>query len=402
MAWWCIWRRRAPAPSATPRSWAGRSSAAGSWSPATSNSIRLAIATKGAGGLSTTPNFGKAVAALPGDHVGFMYEALGESFTAQLDPLAAVDTEGRLTALYNVLGSMLPEWMAGDLKAADGNFVFDSVQPATDVQTTTNRTSDLAGLTPSNTIALVDIHDLGKTLGAIRDKLAADPKLEPDVKQLDTALGLAGGFAGTLGWIGDAGFAVTSDGSNVSGGVLIRPDDADAASRLFTQLRSLADLTGVGSGISINDEQYKGATITTVDLSGLTPLLESSLAGELGGMQIPSDLKFAYASTDKVVVLTLDPSFAKAVIDASQGGDSLAKNARFSTLLTKVGDQTTGLVWLDVSATRDLIEAAQPADQQSKYTADIKPYLLPFDALIVHNVYANGLNKGTMVVSLKH
>ncbi len=365
------------------------------------SSMRLAIATKGAGGLAGTPNFQKAVASLPGDHVGFMYEDMHAALSSQVASMSSLDTEGTLTAVYNVLEGMVPAWVAGDLKAADGNFVLDTVQPATDLQATANRTSDLAGLAPSNTIALADIHDLGKTLGALKDKFAADPKLEPSVKQLDTALGLAGGFAGTIGWIGDAGFAVTSDGTSVSGGIIIRPDDAGAASRLFTQLRSLADLSGASSGISISDEQYKGATITTVDLSSLGPLLESQM-GSLGGASIPSDLKFVYTATDKVVVLTLDTAFAKSVVDASQGGDSLAKNSRFSTLLGKVGDKTTGLFWLDVTATRALVENLLPAGQKSQYEADVKPYLLPFDALISSGASDNGLTRGTMVVSVNH
>ncbi len=365
-------------------------------------SIRLAIATKGAGGLSTTSNFQQAVAALPGDHVGFMYEDMKAALGSQLGSISGLDTGGTLTSLYSVLEGMVPAWIAGDVKAADGNFVIDTVSPATDIQPTTNRTSDLAAMAPPNTIALLDVHDVGKTLGAVKDKLAADPKLAPSVQQLDTALGLAGGFAGTIGWIGDAGFAITDSGSGVSGGVIIRPDDGDAAGRLFTQLRSLAGLAGVGSGLSITDEQYKGATITTIDLSGLAPLLESQMGAGSSGMSIPSDLKLVYTATSKVVALTVDPAFAKAVIDASQGGDSLAKNGRFSALVTKAGDKTTNLAWLDIAAIRGLAENMLPADQKAKYESDIKPYLVPVDALVSTSVVDNGMNRGTMIVSVTH
>jgi len=363
-------------------------------------SIRLAIATHGTGGLSTTPSFAKAVSALQGDHVGFMYADLKAALSTQLGAMSSPATDATLTAISGVLGGLLPDWMAADLKAAGGNVVVDTVQPASDVQPTQNRASDLAGLAPANTIALGDVHDLGTTLGALKDKFAADPTLQPFVKQLDTAIGLVGGFAGTVGWIGDAGFAITSDGSRVSGGVLIRPGDADAAARLFTQLRSLAELAGAQA--SVADEPYRGATISTVDLSALAPLLESSMPGSLGGMTVPSHLTLAYAATDKVVVLTLDPAFAKAAIDASLGGDSLAKRARFSSLLAQAGDTATGLAWLDVTATRGLIEGKLPPDQLSRYVSDIKPYLLPLDAVVGNTVYDNGLNRGTMVVSINH
>jgi hypothetical protein len=366
------------------------------------DSIRLAIATKGTGGLSTTANFQKAVGALKGDHVSFVYEALRATYSAQVDSLKAADTDGTATAALNVLAGMVPEWVAFDLRAADGNFVSETVEPASDIYPTTNRASDLAAVAPATTIAMLDSHDLGKVLTAIRGKFAAEPKLAKYVKQLDDALGLAGGWDSTIGWIGDAGFAVTRDGNSISGGLLIRPEDSAAAKHLFTQIRSLAALSGATSGVSITDDTYKGATLTTVDLSSLAPALGSSMGGGLGGMSIPSDLKLVYAVTDKVVLMTLDTNFAKAVIDASQGGDSLAKNARFAALLSKSGDKGTSFIWVDLTATRELIENQLPADSRSKYDSDIRPYLLPLDALMSTGVYDNGLNRSTTILSIKH
>ena len=369
------------------------------------DSIRLAIATRGTAGLSTVAGFQKAVASLPGDHVGMLYGLVKAMLKAQLDGLTRVAGAGTgdaadAAAAFSVLADLMPEWIAGDLKASNGNVVLDTVQPKTDNQSTTNRTSDLAGLAPANTIALLDTHDLGKMLGSLKDKLAANPKLATYVKQLDDVLNLAGGFSGTIGWIGDAGFAVTRDGSKVSGGILIRPNDAGAATRLVTQLRALADLGGASSGLAFKDEDYKGVKISSLDLSAMAPLLESSMGSS--GMTIPSNLQFAYAVTDRVVVLTLDPSFAKAVIDASQGGDSLAKNARFSSLLSQAGTQNAGLAWLDLTATRELVEGILPASERTKYETDVRPYLLPFDALLTVNTVDGDLLRGTMTLSIKH
>ncbi len=369
------------------------------------DSIRLAIATKGTAGLSTDAKFQKAVSSLPGDHLGMLYEPLQAMVKAQLDSLtriagASSGQAADAVAAYGVLADLVPEWIAGDLKASNGNFVLDTVQPKADYQTGTNRASDLAGLAPANTIALMDTHDVGKLLGSLKDKFAANPTLAASVKQLDDALNLAGGFSGTVGWIGDAGFAVTRDGATVSGGVLIRPDDAGAATRLVTQLRALADLGGASSGLAFKDEDYKGVKISSLDLSAMAPLLESSVGSS--GMTIPPNLQFVYAVTDKVVVLTLDPSFAKAVVDASQGGDSLAKNARFSALLDQAGTKNAGLVWLDLTATRELVEGILPASERTKYDADIRPYLLPFDAVVTVNVVDGDLMRGTMTLSINH
>ena len=126
------------------------------------------------------------------------------------------------------------------------------------------------------------------------------------------------------------------------------------------------------------------------------------MGSSLGGMSVPSDLKLVYAVTDKVVLMSLDAGFAKAVIDASQGGDSLAKNARYSALLAQAGDKGTSFVWVDVAAARELIEAQLPADSRAKYDSDIRPYLLPLDAMISTGVYDNGLNRGTLILSIKH
>lgn len=372
-------------------------------------SIRLAIATKGATGLSTDASFQKAVTALPGDHLGFYYQDLRAMLEAQGKGLAALgngssagETErvAAMAAAYGVVSGLVPDWVAGDLKAANGNVVVDTAQPRMDFQPATNRASDLAALAPADTIALMDTHDLGKMLSQVKAKFGADPKLQPYVKQLDSALNLLGGFSGSIGWIGDAGFAITRDGSRVSGGVLIRPDDATAATRLFTQLRGFIDLAGSGSGIKATDADYKGVKISTLDLSALAPALESSMGAS--GVGVPSDLKLVYAATDKVVVLTLDPSFAKAVVDASQGGDSLAKNARFSSLLGQAGASNAGMLWLDITATRELAEGMLPAAQRTQYDADVRPYLLPFDALVSATVVDGDLLRGTMILSVNH
>lgn len=364
------------------------------------DSVRLAIATKGTTGLSADATFQKASAALTGDHVGFFYEA-ARSIMQQAGGAGGDTPDAKaLTEFSGLLQDFVPEWMVGDLKAANGDFVIDTAQPKGSLQAATNRASDLAALAPAKTVALVDSHDLGKTLAALHDKASADPQLQAYVKQLDSALSLAGGVSGTVGWIGDAGIAVTRDGAKVSGGLLVRPDDAAAATRLFGQLRGLIDLAGPNSGLKASDQDYKGVKLTSIDLSAMVPALESSMG--TSGVTVPPDLQLVYAVTDKVVVLTLDPSFAKAVIDASQGGDSLAKDARFSALVGQAGTSNVGMAWIDVTAVRELAEGSLPSAERTRYEADVRPYLLPLDAVVSASVVDGDLIRGTMVVSLNH
>ena len=366
------------------------------------DSIRLAIATKGTSGLNTDATFQKATAALPGDHLGFAYENLQSVYQSRLDALTALGKTSTDAAAVGLLRGLIPDWVASSVTATGGNFVVQSAQPASDVLAGTNTASALPALAPTNTIALLDVHDLGKTLTALHDKIAAEPTLQPYLKQLDDTLGLAGGFSGALGWIGDAGLAVTSDGSAVSGGVIIAPTDQAAAAKLFTQLRALLALAGGGSRVTASDEAYKGATITTIDLSALAPLLEKSLGSGASAPSLPKDLKLVYTVTDKAVVLTRDPAFAKAVIDVSQGGASLATDPRFSALLSQAGAQNNGLAWLDITAVRGLAEAKMSAAEKAKYEADIKPYLLPIDALLSVGVVDSGLQRSTTILSVKH
>jgi hypothetical protein len=366
------------------------------------DSIRLAIATKGTSGLASTALFQKAVGSLQGDHLGLVFESVRAMFDRQVSELSRVDTNASLAAAVKLIGSRLPDWVVGDLRAADGNIVATSAETVPSDSTATNRASALAGLAPSGTIALVDVHDVGKSLASLNAALNAEPAFKAYTDQINRVLGLLGGFDSSLGWIGDAGIAITGSGTRLSGGILIRPDDSSAAKHLFTQIRALADLSGATSGIKITDEPYKDATLTTVDLSGLASGAGSGMENMLGGMAVPSDLKLVYAVTDKVVVFSLDPAFAKAVIDASQGGPSLASDPRFSALLSKAGDKVTSVVWVDVAAVRGLIETAMPADTRAKYESDYKPYLLPFDALISTGTIDNGLIRGTSILSIKH
>lgn len=369
------------------------------------DSIRLSIATGGTSGLNTVASFGKAAAALPGDHLAFMWQDTRTTLGSALGSIPSVGGAGPAKALLDLVDALVPDWTAASLTASGGNLVLSTVQPAPVLVAGSNRASDLAAMAPASTVLLVDAHDVGKTLLAIHDKAKADPELKQYVGQLDAVLGLVGGLSGGIGWIGDAGVALTRDASGVSGGVLIRPDDAGAAQRLLEQLRSLVSLAGAGSQIPIRDEAYNGETITSVDLSALLPVVGDALPGRvptLPGVGVPSQLTLVYTATDRAVVLTVDPAFAKGVIDASKGGDSLLKSARFTALLGGADRQVTGLAWLDATAVRELAETLMPADERAKYDADIRPYLLPVDALLATTTVDGDLQRSTTTLSIKH
>jgi len=61
-------------------------------------------------------------------------------------------------------------------------------------------------------------------------------------------------------------------------------------------------------------------------------------------------------------------------------------------------------VWVDVVGLRGLVEsmaAAEAPDGLVEYDRDIKPYLEPFDALVGASVSGDGVDRTTIVLSIK-
>ena len=55
-----------------------------------------------------------------------------------------------------------------------------------------------------------------------------------------------------------------------------------------------------------------------------------------------------------------------------------------------------------MTSARELVEGMLPASNRAKYDADIRPYLLPLDALVSVNQVDGDLARGTMTLSIKH
>ena len=108
----------------------------------------------------------------------------------------------------------------------------------------TNAESKLPGVVPPTTVFLAEGHDVGKALTSFKDQLADVPELKEPITQLDDALALLGGPEAIVGWIGEAGVAVTLDGADIAGGLVIVPNDAAAAEKLLDQLNALIQLGG--------------------------------------------------------------------------------------------------------------------------------------------------------------
>jgi hypothetical protein len=356
-------------------------------------SVKAVIDTGGKTGLNTNAQFQEAEASVTGDRLGFAYVDLATLAKSATD-LAGTVTD-IMPSLPISLEGLTPPWVAGAVSAEDGAFVMESRSPHVASNGPVNNTeSKLPGVVPPTTVFLAEGHDVGKAITSFKDQLADVPELKDPIAQLDDALALLGGPEAIVGWIGEAGVAVTLDGTEIAGGVVIAPTDAAAADKLLNQLEALIQLGGAQFNLAVTEEDYKGTTITVIDLSGL-----GGLVGQMseGAVAAPTDLKLAYAVTNEVVVLGIGTDFVKGVLDAS-AGESLADTERFSTALTQAGKEHASLFWLDVAATRDFVEGMVPAADRSDYDANLKPYLEAFDTVIGTTIPGDEIDSGTVII----
>jgi hypothetical protein len=368
-------------------------------------SLKAAIDTKGSSGLAKAPGFAAAESALKGDEVGFMY----------IDMKSLMDASVKMSQSFasappvsDALLAMVPEWVAVRLRVEGDALVLDSAADHVEgLSPAQNHPNGVAAFAPPSTVALVSGNDYGATLKKLFAIYRAEPATAEAFKQIDQAAGLVGGLDAAVGWMGDSGIVVAKSGETVEGGIVSIPADAAAGQQLLTQLRTLIQLGGQQAGITIRDETYNGKTITIVDAGSFKDL--AAMAGAMGGL--PADpgvlpegrAEIAFVATDQVVVIGSSPDFVKHVLDAGAGA-SLADDARYQGLLARVEANHTALNFVDVSAIRQLIEGAMAgasAADRAEYEESIKPFLVPFDAVIASGAVGGGADQGRTVITVK-
>ena len=356
-------------------------------------SVKAAIDTGGKTGLNTDAQFKTAEASVSGDRLAFAY----------VDAAALVDgakglaggAASAMPELPAAFQDVTPPWGAAALRAENGSFVVETRSPhVSKLGPASVSTSTLPSVLPPTTVLLAEGHDVGQALTRFKDLVTSVPEAADGAKQLDDALQIVGGWDAIVGWMGEAGIAVTRDGDSIGGGIVVVPTDKAAADRLLTQLRGFLALAGGGSGITVTDEAYGDTTITVIGLGGIGGLAGAATGGTV---DVPSDLSISYAVTDNVVVIGVGTDFTKAVLDASKG-DSLADSSRFKAAMGQVDAQNAGLFWVDVASIRGLIEAQVPADQKADYEANAKPYLQAFDSVIGTYTPSDDLDRGTVSI----
>jgi hypothetical protein len=348
-------------------------------------SVKAAIDRAGGGGLPTVDRFETAVSNVDDSRLGLVYVDVKR----YVDWAISVAKASTNATIPPALVDDMPAWFAGSLRADGDALTIRAAMPHTAASAvTTNAASTLTSHIPASALLVVDENDLGATLRKAVEtaRTSAGTAGSDAFDQADRMVALVGGWDGALGWIGETAFVVDHDGATPTGGVLIAPTDRAAADRLASQVRGFLGLAGGSSGLTSRDEQHAGTTVTIVSL----PASTASPLSEL-----------AFAVTDQVVAIG-PTAWVERVLDTN-GAGSLASDARFGAALGRVDGAHVGLTYANLAAIRDLLEAAAPAssEERTRYEQDVKPYLLPFDALVGTSTVSNDLDRFHSVVIVK-
>jgi hypothetical protein len=327
----------------------------------TVDGVKASLDTKTMGSLADSASYQTAMGSLSGDSLARFY----------MDPRAIVgyylDSYNSIIQMMGSGSSMLPSlnlsatseplWIVGSVSADSNQMVVNVVMPRPDglAPAQANHVSDLAGYLPGNTVAIEDVHSIGKI---VTDELAAVDKAMPGnstVASVQSALKLVGG----LDWLGDGAIVVTKQGQTFDGGIVAETTDAATASAKVALVTNLIALGGSSMGLTSRTESYKGVEITLVH--------SSSTAISTGGTEI------GVAANGKFLVAGSGDAFIKSVIDTTQS-TSLAAQSDYKAVIALTGESNAQSAYVNVPALQDQIGQAMLGISQDKWNQDYKPY----------------------------
>jgi hypothetical protein len=336
--------------------------------------------------LGSSAAYQDASAGAPADRLSSFYVNTKAVMAAvQYDitsgPLASLLPSGAL--------DKLPEAVFGTIRAESDKLLVD-VRYAGGTAPAAVHASSLAEHVPGSALAYVEAHDAGKGIATLITELKGVPQLHDQLGSLSQVEGLLGANVESfVSWIGDAGVVVDApQNANAMPGiglVATVTDEAVAKAKL-AQLRNLIALGGGSSGLTVNDADHNGVTVTTIKL----PVGEA--------MSFVSSVSYAVAGG--MFILGVGPDFVPQALDL-QAPDSLARAAGFSdTLAAAGGPDSSGFVYLDVRSIREAVEAAIPSGKRADYDMNTRPYLAPFDRVLALNGTSGSTQFARMIVTV--
>jgi hypothetical protein len=244
--------------------------------------------------------------------------------------------------------------------------------------TPVNAASVLTDAMPADSIAYFEARQVGASVRAVVSEflecMATTSEAPFDLRSLEQFLGTSP--EDYLDFVGDVGVAVTVDDELPGGGLIATVDDeAVASQRVERLLGTIRALAAFGEGLTVEDVEHNGVTITvfsSADLPPGTPPMSLGVAVANGRL---------YMGVNDFVTDALDRTAA----------DSLTGNEDLRKALTAGGAENTGLFFVDVARARELIERNLPDEERARYEAEAKPFIEPVTSASVVNRVDNGI-----------
>ena len=353
----------------------------------TADDIITALDAHGAGAttLAEVDEITRLTDGLPADWLAFGIYDFTELMSAAIS-----EGSGESTAMAEAFAALLehqPLRGAMAVTAGGDRLAVDLVtDPPSGPFAVENAERGLAAEVPADSLYYAEAGNLGTTMAAViepmKDAVASLPDGAEQVAMIEAALGAD--LEELVSWIDDGAMAFGFDGDQPYGGMVLVPNDMDAADRRLAQLGTFADLAALdpSSGISVEEAEVGSISVTTIrwEDAGADAPPDPMLP-------IPTGLVVQYAVTDDRALIGLGDVFVGRVLELDPA-DALASVARFSESVDAFGGASnTGVAWLDLTGLREAIETyLEPRlgamDSDGFYEAEIRPWLLPLDRIV--------------------
>jgi hypothetical protein len=276
-----------------------------------------------------------------------------------------------------------PRSIASSLYMRDGRAYIDvTVEMPEDAAQPQMRDSGLAQRMPANTFLFMDSREVGSTVSDLLDCLRDNPLMAGQLEEIEDGIGQP--IDQLIGWAGDAALGVRYDGVRASGGLVIQVTDQPRAAEAMGQLRALITASAGSMGeVTVRDEDYNGARMVTFEIG--------ETGTELAPPPAPS-ASLAYAFAGDLLIIGVDASFTRAVID-TQAENSLNANPTYRRAIDAAGGSSNGgVMYLDFATTMALVEAGMGAvdgpgggmiDDQMR---DVREFMAALESMAVVSV----------------
>jgi hypothetical protein len=270
--------------------------------------------------------------------------------------------------------------------SADGDrFAFDvATDPPSGELAVENVDRGLADEVPADALYYSEAGKLGASftalIGPMKDAVAATPDGEEQIATIEAALGAD--LEDLVSWIDDGATVIGFTDGEPYGGLLLVPNDVDAAERRLSQLSSFAALAALDpeSGVTVDEAEVESRTVTTIRWQAASGMAD-------GMLPMAPGVTVQFTVTDDRAIIGFGDSFVGRVLDLD-ADESLGSVARFSDAVADLGGaSSTALTWIDLAATRKAIEGAMgPAidsfDLTGEYEGEVLPWLDPLDRFV--------------------